>query len=124
MPMFARCRPMFLRTTSMFLQTCPLRVLLSSRCLHIFEWSECKQHLGSLPLHPPLSTQPAGSASCNGLGGRRVRPKSYKFIDLPAELAERLLFGARRGAYSGAVSDAKGLSQSTHGGTLFLDEIA
>jgi DNA-binding NtrC family response regulator len=40
------------------------------------------------------------------------------------ELAERVLFGARRGAYSGAVADAEGLVQSAHGGTLFLDEIA
>ena len=39
-------------------------------------------------------------------------------------LAERLLFGARRGAYSGAVSDAKGLLEAAHGGTLFMDEIA
>jgi DNA-binding NtrC family response regulator len=40
------------------------------------------------------------------------------------ELAERLLFGARRGAYTGAVSDAVGLVQAASGGTLFLDEIA
>jgi DNA-binding NtrC family response regulator len=43
---------------------------------------------------------------------------------IPEGLAERLLFGARRGAYSGAVEDAAGTIQSAHGGTLFLDEIA
>ena len=43
---------------------------------------------------------------------------------IPASLAERLLFGARRGAYSGADSDAEGYVQAAHGGTLFLDEIA
>ncbi|WP_437675664.1 sigma 54-interacting transcriptional regulator [Sorangium sp. So ce131] len=42
---------------------------------------------------------------------------------LQEELAERLLFGARRGAFTGAV-DAKGFVQSAHGGTLFLDEVA
>ena len=42
---------------------------------------------------------------------------------LPENIAERLLFGARKGAYSGAV-DAKGFVQSAHGGTLFLDEVA
>ncbi len=40
------------------------------------------------------------------------------------EIAERILFGTRRGAYSGAVADADGLIQAAHGGTLFLDEIA
>jgi DNA-binding NtrC family response regulator len=43
---------------------------------------------------------------------------------IPKELAERTLFGARRGAYTGAVADAEGLVQAAHGGTLFLDEIA
>jgi hypothetical protein len=42
---------------------------------------------------------------------------------IPRELAERTLFGARRGAYTGAVADAEGLVQAAHGGTLFLDEI-
>lgn len=42
---------------------------------------------------------------------------------IPEGLAERLLFGARRGAYSGAVSDAAGLVQAADHGTLFLDEI-
>jgi DNA-binding NtrC family response regulator len=41
---------------------------------------------------------------------------------IPKELAERLLFGARRGAFSGA-TDAPGHVQAAHGGTLFLDEI-
>lgn len=43
---------------------------------------------------------------------------------IPKDLAERLLFGAVRGAYSGAVSDAQGYLQAASGGTLFLDEVA
>jgi transcriptional regulator with PAS, ATPase and Fis domain len=43
---------------------------------------------------------------------------------IPEGLAERLLFGAKKGAYSGAVSDADGYLQTASGGTLFLDEIA
>ncbi len=43
---------------------------------------------------------------------------------IPAGVAERLLFGAKRGAYSGADVDADGYMQSAHGGTLFLDEVA
>jgi transcriptional regulator of acetoin/glycerol metabolism len=38
-------------------------------------------------------------------------------------LAERLLFGARRGAYSGADADSDGYLIAADGGTLFLDEI-
>lgn len=43
---------------------------------------------------------------------------------IPKELAERLFFGATRGAYSGAVVDAQGYLQAARGGTLFLDEVA
>ncbi len=39
-------------------------------------------------------------------------------------LAERLLFGARKGAYSGAAESTDGLIQAAHRGTLFLDELA
>jgi transcriptional regulator with PAS, ATPase and Fis domain len=43
---------------------------------------------------------------------------------IPAHLAERLLFGARRGVYTGASANADGLVQAAAHGTLFLDEIA
>lgn len=43
---------------------------------------------------------------------------------IPKDLAERLLFGTVRGAYSGAVTDAPGHLQAACGGTLFLDEVA
>jgi transcriptional regulator with PAS, ATPase and Fis domain len=43
---------------------------------------------------------------------------------IPEGLSERLLFGARKGAYSGITADAEGYVQSADGGTLFLDEIA
>lgn len=42
---------------------------------------------------------------------------------IPQSLAERLLFGAKRGAYSGADADAQGYLQAADGGTLFLDEV-
>jgi len=42
---------------------------------------------------------------------------------IPEGLAERLLFGAKRGAFSGASSDAAGYLQAAEGGVLFLDEI-
>ncbi len=43
---------------------------------------------------------------------------------IPNELMESELFGHKRGSFTGAVSDKKGLIQSAEGGTLFLDEIA
>lgn len=43
---------------------------------------------------------------------------------IPKDLAERLLFGTVRGAYSGAAADAPGYLQAADGGTLFLDEVA
>jgi DNA-binding NtrC family response regulator len=42
---------------------------------------------------------------------------------IPATLIECELFGARRGAYSGATHDRPGLVRAADGGTLFLDEI-
>ena len=42
---------------------------------------------------------------------------------VPPLLAERLFFGARRGAYSGAETDSEGYLAAADGGTLFLDEV-
>ncbi len=42
---------------------------------------------------------------------------------VPREMLEGQLFGYRRGAFTGAVADAKGLIREAEGGTLFIDEI-
>jgi DNA-binding NtrC family response regulator len=43
---------------------------------------------------------------------------------IPPSLLPAHLFGARRGAYTGAIEDHAGVFEQAHGGTLFLDEIA
>lgn len=42
---------------------------------------------------------------------------------LPASLFESQLFGSKKGAFTGSVSDRLGLIRSADGGTLFLDEV-
>ncbi len=41
----------------------------------------------------------------------------------PREIIDSQLFGHRRGAFTGAVSDYQGVIRSADGGTLFLDEV-
>src|SRR5262245_38601370 len=43
---------------------------------------------------------------------------------LPEAIIDSLLFGHRRGAFTGATEASAGLVASAHNGTLFLDELA
>ena len=43
---------------------------------------------------------------------------------IPHELMESEFFGHKRGSFTGAATDKKGLFQAADGGTLFLDEVA
>ena len=54
------------------------------------------------------------------------RAGPFVTVDLstvPRDLIPAHLFGATRGAYTGAVADRKGVFELAHGGTLFIDEI-
>lgn len=59
------------------------------------------------------------------LSGRSIE----RFVPLncaaiPKDLVESLLFGHKRGAFTGATSDQTGKFDQANGGTLFLDELA
>jgi transcriptional regulator with GAF, ATPase, and Fis domain len=55
---------------------------------------------------------------------RRKRPfLSVNCAAIPENLIESTLFGHRKGAFTGAVSDNSGFFERARGGTLFLDEI-
>jgi DNA-binding NtrC family response regulator len=55
--------------------------------------------------------------------GRAGRFVPVNCAALPPSLVESLLFGHKRGAFSGAAQDEPGLVRTAQGGTLFLDEI-
>lgn len=92
------------------------------------EYARVQQLAGS-----PLSILMLGES---GAGKERVARAIHRYSSrtgrlvavncgaLPAGLIESELFGHRRGAFSGAVSDHDGLIRAADRGTLFLDEVA
>jgi DNA-binding NtrC family response regulator len=83
----------------------------SSPALHIRGESGSGKELVSRTFHD------AGRSD----GGRLV---AVNCAAIPEGIAERLIFGARKGAFSGADTDADGYVVAADRGTLFLDEIA
>lgn len=60
----------------------------------------------------------------HALSSRRAKVfVPFNCTAVPKELSEGYLFGYRRGAYTGAITDSQGVIRTAAGGTLFLDEI-
>jgi two-component system, NtrC family, response regulator PilR len=56
---------------------------------------------------------------------RRDKPFfSFNSSNIPPTLFESILFGHKKGSFTGAYTDKKGVFEEADGGTLFLDEIA
>jgi hydrogenase-4 transcriptional activator len=64
------------------------------------------------------------SRAIHALSSRRNKVfVPFNCTAVPKELTEGYLFGYRRGAFTGAVTDSPGVIRTAAGGTLFLDEI-
>jgi transcriptional regulator, propionate catabolism operon regulatory protein len=59
----------------------------------------------------------------HALSGRRGRKTAVNCAALPEDMAESLLFGHRRGAFTGAMEHTAGYLETADRGTLFLDEL-
>jgi len=91
----------------------------------------CRQIARVADLHVPVLLRGASgtgkelvASALHRASSRRDRPfLALNMGALPASLAAAELFGAARGAYTGAEQARRGAFRRAHGGTLFLDEI-
>jgi DNA-binding NtrC family response regulator len=80
----------------------------------------------------PISVLVLGETGCgkelvaravHRASGRTGRLCAINCTAIPSGLIESELFGAKRGAFTGATNDRAGVVRAAHGGTLLLDEI-
>ncbi len=99
-----------------------------SPSMRAFEAALVKAARSSLPLL--LSGETGVGKERSARQAHLLSPKSggpfvpVNCAAIPRELAESLLFGHEKGAFTGAATRMVGLAAEAEGGTLFLDEIA
>jgi transcriptional regulator with PAS, ATPase and Fis domain len=100
----------------------------SQAMISIFRWILRITVLSDLPILITGETGTGKQVLANAIYQLDPKRRSGPFVAvncgaITPGLAESELFGHRRGAFTGADRDRKGLIRSAHGGILFLDEI-
>jgi len=101
---------------------------LSSKIISVFRWVVRVSGLSDFPVLINGETGTGKELIANALYRLDAKRSKGPFIAancsaINSGLAESELFGHRRGAFTGADSDRKGLFRAAEGGVLFLDEI-
>jgi transcriptional regulator with GAF, ATPase, and Fis domain len=100
----------------------------SPQMLSVFRWVTRVSALSDFPVLINGETGTGKELIANALHRLDIKRSKGPFVAancgaISADLAESELFGHRKGAFTGADTDRKGLFRSAEGGVLFLDEI-
>jgi transcriptional regulator with GAF, ATPase, and Fis domain len=101
---------------------------ISQKMTSVFRWMIRISAISDFPVLITGETGTGKELIANALHGLDAKRRRGPFIvancsAISAGLAESELFGHRRGAFTGADNERKGLFRAAEGGTLFLDEI-
>ncbi len=96
--------------------------------LNVFRWIVRVSPVSSLPVLLVGETGTGKELAARAIHALDPRRRQQPFIPvncgaMSASIAESELFGHRRGAFTGADRDRRGLIRAAHGGVLFLDEV-